>query len=180
MIAQIANWMRPILEFSLIRKIRRNHALEHATIHMLSRKFKDLPLIAAHSNNSGFVVLGDVPTHALESAVREAMARLQAGESEWAIHPNCGTNLATAGGLATISGWVGLGGGKKLTIDRLSWTLTLMILAIIISQPLGMRLQQHITTKADVGDLELLDIKRREFRLGHHKWVTHTVITRRG
>ncbi len=180
MIAKIAQWMRPVLEFPLIRKVRRNHALEHATIHMLSRKQKDLLPIAAHSNNNGFIVFGDVPTEALESAVKEAITRLQAGESQWAIHPNCGTNLATAGGLTTFSGWIGLGRGKKLTLDRISWTMTLMILSIMLAQPLGMRLQEHITTKSDVGDLELLSIKRREFGFGGRKLVTHAVITRRG
>jgi len=179
MIAKIAEFMRPILEFPLIRKVRRNHALEHATIHMLGRKVKDMP-VAAHSNNSGFVVIGDVPTDALESAVNEAIKRLKAGESEWAVHPNCGTNLATAGGLTTFSGWIGLGRGKKLTLDRISWTMTLMLISIILSQPLGMRLQEHITTKADVGDLELLSVKRREFSFGNRKLVTHAVITRKG
>lgn len=179
MLAKIAEALHPILEFPLIRKVRRNHALEHATIHMLSRKIKDTP-VAAHSNNNGFIVIGDVPTDALEASVKEAIARLAAGESEWAIHPNCGTNLATAGALTTFSGWVGLGRGKKITLDRLSWTMTLMLVSIIASQPLGMRLQEHITTKSDIGDLEFLTIKRREWRFGNRALVTHAVITRRG
>lgn len=181
MIAKIAEMLRPILEFPLIRKVRRNHALEHATIHMLSKRTKDMP-IAAHSNNNGFVVFGDIPTESLETAVREAITRLQAGESQWAVHPNCGTNLATAGGLTTISGWIGFGfnRNKRFSLDRLSWTMTLMLLSLMMAQPLGMRLQAHITTKGDIGDLEFLRIKRHEWHIGGRSIVTHAVMTRRG
>ena len=157
MIAKIAELMRPILEFPLIRKVRRNHALEHATFHMLSRKQKDMP-IAAHSNNNGFIVIGNVPTDVLESAVKEAITRLQNGESQWALHPNCGTNLATAGGLTTFSGWLGFGRRKKLTLDRISWTMTLMLVSMLVAPSLGTRIQEHITTKGDIGDLEFLQL----------------------
>ena len=47
------------------------------------------------------MLLGDVPTEQVESAVREALQRLKAGERGLAVHPNCGTNLATTGLLAT-------------------------------------------------------------------------------
>jgi len=179
MIAKISELMRPILEFPLIRKVRRNHALEHATFHMLSRKQKDMP-IAAHSNNNGFIVIGNVPTDVLESAVKEAITRLQNGESQWALHPNCGTNLATAGGLTTFSGWLGFGRRKKLTLDRISWTMTLMLVSMLVAPSLGTRIQEHITTKGDIGDLEFLQITRRELKLGNRSVVTHAVITRRG
>ena len=84
-----------ILEFPTYLATRRNHALEHATIHMLARKYADKNL-AGHSNPTGFFLFGDMSTEDIRTAVNEAMARLRAGESELAIHPGCGTNFATS------------------------------------------------------------------------------------
>ena len=84
-----------ILEFPTYLATRRNHALEHATIHMLSRKYAEKNL-AGHSNPTGFFLFGDLNIEDIRSAIDEAMRRLRAGESELAIHPGCGTNLATS------------------------------------------------------------------------------------
>src|SRR6266508_5089667 len=84
-----------ILEFPTYLATRRNHALEHATIHMLARKYADKNL-AGHSNPTGFFLFGDMSTEDIRIAVNEAMTRLRAGESELAIHPGCGTNLAAS------------------------------------------------------------------------------------
>src|SRR5260370_39939288 len=73
------------------RRIRQNHALEHATITILSGMVPDLR-VSARSSSSGFIILGDVDLGLLRRALDEALRRLQAGEAELAIHPNCGTN----------------------------------------------------------------------------------------
>jgi hypothetical protein len=182
MIGTIARYLRPVLEFAPIRRTRRNHALEHATVHMLAARRKGLR-IAGRSSNGGYVLIGNIPLEDVQQAAQEALERMQNGEARLAVHPNCGTNLVTAGVLTTLAGWVGLGGkDTKATPDRLSFTSTLMILAIFISQPLGMSLQKHITTKGDPGDLEIVDISRREVKLPWAKnpFVMHTVTTRRG
>ena len=75
------------------RRIRQNHALEHATITILSGMVPDLR-VSARSSSNGFIVFGDVDLGMLRRALDEALRRLQAGEAELAIHPNCGTNLA--------------------------------------------------------------------------------------
>ena len=85
-----------LLNAPTISRIRRNHALEHATLHILAQRFPGKPM-AGHSNPRGFWILGDVPTEEIKSAVESALARLRAGESHLALHPNCGTNIAVAG-----------------------------------------------------------------------------------
>ena len=60
-------------------RIRRNHGLEHATLHVLSKRFSGKNL-AGHSDTRGFWLLGDVPTEEVESAVSEALERLKGGE----------------------------------------------------------------------------------------------------
>ena len=59
-----------ILEFPTYLATRRNHALEHATIHVLARKYADKNL-AGHSNPTGFFLFGDMSTEEIRTAVNE-------------------------------------------------------------------------------------------------------------
>ena len=144
---------------------------------MLSRKNRRLRM-AGRSSDNGFVLMGDVPTEQVQSAVEDALNRLNKGEHNWALHPNCGTNLVTTAILTTSAGMIGLKSGYNV-LDRFTWTMMLMILALLVSQPLGMSLQKHITTKADPGDLELVKVTRREIKFPV-QMVVHRVVTRRG
>src|SRR5450432_4134839 len=96
LVERFANFAQPVLDLPLIRRTRRNHGLEHATIHILSQRVSNLKM-AGRSTDSGFVLLGDAPTEQVEAAVREALRRMSAGEHGLAVHPNCGTNLVTTG-----------------------------------------------------------------------------------
>ena len=60
----------------IISRIRRNHGLEHATIHVLSQKFKNFSA-QGHSNHTGFFlnIYGEVPESAVQDAVVEAHQR---------------------------------------------------------------------------------------------------------
>lgn len=181
MIAQLALFFQPILEWVVIRRVRRNHALEHATIHMLSRSIKGLR-VAGRSSESGFVLFGDVPTAHVEAAAAEALRRMQKGEHQWAIHPNCGTNLVTTGALTTFTALMGFNGSSRSKIDRLPLVMIMMMLAILVSQPLGTSLQQHFTTKGDPGDLEIASVTRGEmtFPFSGQPVTIHRVHTRYG
>lgn len=182
MIEQLAEIAHPILEWSLIRRVRRNHGLEHATIHVLSGRVNGLKM-AGRSSDSGFVLFGDVSTEQVESAVRDALRRMRNGEHNLAIHPNCGTNLVTTGALTTLVALIGLRTTSgKSSFERLPLIMVLMMFAVLFSQPLGMSLQEHFTTKGDPGDLELLRVMRREVGLpfGGGRMVVHNVVTQSG
>src|SRR5436305_12494772 len=88
------------------RRIRQNHALEHATITILSGMIPD-PRISARSSSRGFIIFGDVDVGQLRRALDEALRRLQAGEAQLAIHPNCGTNLVVGISLMTFGTLLG-------------------------------------------------------------------------
>lgn len=181
MIQRMAAFAQPVLEWTLIRRIRRNHGLEHATIHMLSRRVKGLAM-AGRSSVNGFVLLGNAPTEQIEASAQEALNRMQKGEHELAVHPNCGTNLVTTGALTTLVAVAGLRGQRKLNGDRLSVLMSAMMLAVLVSQPLGMSLQRHFTTKGEPGDLEIVKVTRREVKLPFLKspMTVHDVETRAG
>ncbi len=149
-----------ILRHPRISRIRRNHGLEHATIHLLSRKFPGTSL-AGHSDSGGFWLLGDVSTEAVQAAVSEALRRLRAGEHNLAIHPNCGTNFVTTGTIAGLSAGLAMFSAGRRTrdkLERLPLAMTLATLALIFSQPLGYLLQERVTTSGHPGDLEVAEV----------------------
>jgi hypothetical protein len=180
MFERLAEKSRPVLDFPYVRRTRRNHGLEHATVHLLSARFKGKRM-AGRSSDGGFIIIGDLPTEAVEEAAREALDRMRRGEHNLAVHPNCGTNLVTTGALTTLTSVIGLSGGdKRIDLNRISWTMTMMLFALIASQPLGMKLQKHFTTEGDPGDLEIVSVTRRRSRWPLGGMTVHFVSTRKG
>lgn len=176
----IAGLLRPVLNSPYILRVRRNHGLEHATIHMLNRQRYTL---SGRSGGAGFVIYGDVPTDKLQAAVEEALNRFSKGQKQWAVHPNCGTNLVTTGFLATAVGAIGFTNiSKKSAWDRFPLVMLAIMGVVLYSTPIGMSLQKHITTTGDMGATELISVTRQEarFPLTGAKTVVHHVITRGG
>src|SRR2546421_2296772 len=131
-------------QFLLGAAVKQNHALEHATIVLLSKKYPDVRF-AGVSFAAGFFVFGDVPSEAILPAAQEALTLLRTTTPELAIHERCGTNLAVAGMLTGLS---------AMTVARMRrpfGTANNVILAstaaLILARPLGLSVQRHITTK---------------------------------
>jgi hypothetical protein len=148
-----------LLDAPLISETRRNHALEHATLNLLSGRFPDRPL-AGHSNPTGFFLIGEVPTEYVRDAVTEALVRLQNGESYLAIHQGCGTNYIASGILAGVFAFLGMSGTRnnRERLERLPLVILLSSLAFMIGQPLGPALQNGITTQPEPGDLSIVEV----------------------
>ncbi|MGB3614971.1 MAG: DUF6391 domain-containing protein, partial [Elainellaceae cyanobacterium] len=98
--------------------LRQVHALEHATIWILSGARPPLTLTATAyrgysltrsddgrfgglSTPQGFYLTGDITLQALRRASMLALKRLNAGEWDLAIHPRCGTNASVTMALVT-------------------------------------------------------------------------------
>src|ERR671915_1276391 len=106
--------------------LRRNHALEHATIVVMmerapGRKFNGF------STDEGFFVQGVRSTQEVDSAAREALRRMRGGEKGLAIHRNCGTTIVAANLLAAVFFLGSLGLGLYM-----NWPLYLLILGSVI------------------------------------------------
>lgn len=160
-----------MLNLPLILETRRNHALEHATIHLLAHKHPGKRM-AGHSNPTGFFLLGDLTTQQIWESATEAHARLNAGESGLAIHPGCGTNMATTALLSAGLAWLPLRGTQSTLwrILLIPFALTLALVGFSVSKPLGPWLQKHVTTEADLGHLQIVDIV--PVRKGVHRVIT--------
>lgn len=140
------------------RRIRQNHALEHATITILSGMVPDLR-VSARSSSSGFIIFGDVDLGKLRLALDEALRRLQAGEAELAIHPNCGTNLAVGVSLITIGTMLGMASSHTRT--RLASAAASSVAGLMAARPLGEVVQKYVTTLPDLEGVRVTDIARR-------------------
>ena len=140
-------------------RIRKNHALEHATVHILSQQYPHKSLIG-RSDNKGFYIYGDISAETLHRVANEALDRLRNGETQLAIHPNCGTNLVTSASLAGFASFLTLFGSKdddwRKRLERLPTAIMLSLISLIIAQPLGNHLQKNTTTNANPGSLEIL------------------------
>lgn len=142
----------------LIGSVRRNHALEHATIAvLLGRLGRDVRMVGRATRN-GFWVYGDVPQEELAASCQEALARLQRGESHLAVSPMCGTNLAVGGMLAGLASTLALG-RSDARLQRLPNVLMVSTLAMLLAQPLGRLVQKHITTSPDLAGTEIVGIR---------------------
>ncbi len=147
-----------ILDLPYILETRRNHALEHATLHMLARTHKGR--MAGHSNPTGFFLFGDLSTQDIWAAASEALERLRGGESGLAIHAGCGTNLATTILLSGTLAWSVMRGAKSTLMKVLLAPIAavLALAGVLFSRPLGTLLQERVTTEAWMGRMQIVDI----------------------
>jgi predicted phage tail protein len=142
------------------RRIRQNHALEHATITILSDRIPELR-VSARSNSDGFTIFGDVDLGELRIALDEALSRLLAGEAELAIHPNCGTNLAVGVTMVTIGTMLGM--ASTHTRTRVATAAASSVAGWAAARPLGEYVQRHFTTLPDLRGVRVTEIARRKF-----------------
>jgi hypothetical protein len=142
-----------------IGDVRRNHALEHATVSLLlARLGPDLRLIG-RATVDGFYIYGDVPSDLLAQCAQEGLARLKRGEEFWAVTHLCGTNIATAGALAALSTMAVIGTAQRR--DKVANAIVASIVAVTVAQPLGRLIQRHITTSPDLAGTEIVAVESR-------------------
>jgi hypothetical protein len=136
--------------------LRRNHALEHATIVVMMEREPGRKL-NGFSTDDGFFVQGVRSISEVESAAREAMRRLQNGEKRLAIHRNCGTTIVAANLLAAIFFLVAIGLSFLYLAGGYLYLMILgsVVLAFALRIPLSLLLQRFVTTDADLTNAEV-------------------------
>ena len=159
-----------ILDLPYILETRRNHALEHATLHMLARTHK--VSMAGHSNPTGFFLFGELPTEEVRAGLNEAYSRLRSGESGLAVHPGCGTNLVATAFLPATMAWMPISGvrSNRWRLLLLPVALAFGVFGFFLSRPLGTWLQRNITTEANLGNMQVIDVTL--VRKGVHRIIT--------
>jgi hypothetical protein len=152
--------------------LRQVHALEHATVWLLSdldrtnnkqvnsnSNLRDNETLGGLSTDRGFYLYGEIHLAHLQKAVRLALNRLKQGEWDLAIHPRCGTNMSvtmllTAGTILTTY--------FLLPREPLGQILGLGLAATTatcIAPELGMSVQKYLTTAIPF-NLKIRDVAR--------------------
>lgn len=156
----------------LLSRIRRNHGLEHATIHILSEGHKRFSA-QGNSDHRGFHlnIYGDVSEEEVSAAVAEAHRRLNAGERQLAVHPNCGTVLVTTAALATLAAqtvlfvenWREPKGGRLRPgsfLNAMPSAIVAVVVAMLVGRPVGIQLQERYTVDGDLRDLQVASVRQ--------------------
>ncbi len=139
--------------------VRQVHALEHATVWILSEMSgytasrpgelpnnQDNENIGGMSTERGFYLYGQVNPLHLQRAVRQGLQRFTDGEWKLAVHPRCGTNLSVTMLLTT-----GLALGAHFLLPRgpIEQLLGFMVATTAATQlapDLGLSAQKYLTT----------------------------------
>ena len=159
----------------LFDRIRQNHALEHATMHILGELPRPLRLMG-RSDWNGFMLYGEVDTQDVLRAALEAVTRLRGGERRLAVHPNCGTNLAVGGVLASTAAYttaISINGSR---LGRVAVVVMAMMGAFAVARPLGLAVQQYITTTCMLDGVRIRVVRRE----AKGKLVVHRVAVEHG
>lgn len=165
-----------LLETPYVADIRRNHGLEHATIHVLTERFRHLRF-AGRATENGFFVVGNTSTEDVLSAALEALARFNKGETYWAVHPGCGTNVVTTGVLAGLGSFLMLAATPKRAPwwDKLPSAVLGAMAGALGGAYAGPWMQANVTTSADMRGLSVSKITRQQ----NGRLTTHFVHTQR-
>lgn len=150
--------------------LRQVHALEHATVWVLSENgSSNLPnrqkafaqpdneTLGGLSTEKGFYLYGDINRLALQRAVHQALLRCQGGEWQLAVHPRCGTNVSVNVMLTAafaLSAHLLLPRGP---IEQLVGMGIAATTAAQISPNMGLSVQKYLTTAIPF-NLELVKI----------------------
>jgi uncharacterized protein DUF6391 len=136
------------------RVLRRNHALEHATIAVMMER-EPGSKFNGFSTDEGFFVQGVRSKEEVDSAAREALRRLRGGEKKLAVHRNCGTTIVAANLLAAVFFLVALGVGLYLGWDVYLLILGGIVLSLLLRVPLSLLLQRFVTTDVELSNAEV-------------------------
>jgi Domain of unknown function (DUF6391) len=165
--------------------VRQVHALEHATVWVLSELGRS-PLASSSaqspsaqspsarlteqlggmSTERGFYLYGAVDPVTVEWAVHRALQRLVAGEWDLAVHPRCGTNLSV--GILLTAG-LAIGVNWLLPKDPLGQLLGLGLAATAaagLAPDFGSLAQRYLTTAIPF-NLAVQGVTASRDRLGH-------------
>jgi hypothetical protein len=151
----------------VINSIRRNHALEHATITLMLSRTGPMRVVGRAATD-GFYVWANIGKERLEEFAHEALGRLQKGEANLAVSPLCGTNIAVAGVLAGSAAYLAIG-DRRGGFDGVTRAITAAMFAMLAAQPVGRLIQKHYTTSPDLDGVRIVSVDRVVGRVGLHK-----------
>jgi hypothetical protein len=163
------------MNLTWLDRIRRNHALEHATLNLLGRQYPGAQAMGM-SGPRGFTIYTSLTAEEIVPAVMEALKRLKAGEAALRVHRHCGTNMVVTATLTTLATLLGIQSTKpslRKHIGRLPHLILLNVLALFVAPPLAEWVQGTLTTDPDLASVEVASVFTDYFR-GMQRIRVHT------
>ena len=147
-----------IYQIAINKKLRKNHALEHATINLLEGKFGKGLFFSGLARENGFFIRGNGSPWEIEEAANEGLIRLQQGEKDLAIHSRCGTTILAVNLIVALFFLLFLFGFRVFSILNVFLAI---ILANLVGPYLGLLFQRYLTTSPQVGDVVIRGVESR-------------------
>jgi len=153
---------------SLFNRVRRNHALEHATINVLTQHYPHAQVMGL-SDFGGFTLHTSLRAEKVVPVIDQALARLQAGEYNLRIHPNCGTNLVVTAIMTSLATVLGMGAttDPRKRLERFPQAVLLNVIALLFARPVAAWVQANISTDADVSQMHIATVTTGKHRHGY-------------
>jgi hypothetical protein len=129
--------------------VRRNHALQHATINVIEERFGSSGL-EGRTLKHGFTLDGAASADEVLTAAQEGLSRLKAGEHRLAMRRRCGSTLAPAGFLCAMVFLGVLLAAHQLSLLNI---VIAVLLANALSPVVSNLLQRFFSSVADVSGL---------------------------
>jgi uncharacterized protein YqhQ len=145
------------------KNIRRNHAIEHATINVLEQLAGHNLNISGLSREDGFYISGIQNPEMVEDAAIKSLRLLKQGNCHLAIHKRCGTDMAIANFVSALIFLILLFTTGMFSILNI---VIALLLSNLISPYLGGYVQKYFTTSCDVANMEIVGL---EFELGRQE-----------
>ncbi|MDI6601395.1 MAG: DUF6391 domain-containing protein [Thermoanaerobacteraceae bacterium] len=146
---------KEIFRVAVNKRVRQNHALEHATINVIEEKYGTLFNLSGYALEDGFIIRGNAPTDMVYEAAAIGQRRLKRGERYLAIHKRCGTSLAITNLIASVLFLILL---LKYGYFNLLNIVIAILAASMIGPFFGKYVQLYLTTAQDVENMEIINI----------------------
>jgi hypothetical protein len=126
--------------------VRRNHAIEHATVNVLAERYGQ-QLVDGCATTEGFRIRAAIDPALLLDAAREGLLRLQRGDRALAIHGRCTTALLLSYAVVSTSLISLLATTHAVSPQNLALVLVLTVAA---TPKISRLVQRFLTTSMDV------------------------------
>jgi hypothetical protein len=147
---------RQFLRLLLSRRMRRNHAMEHATINVLRQRFRRSGIVGMPAE-AGFHLRGRAGEDEVITSVQEALRRLKRGERQLAWSRRCPTSLIGTQILLTVVFLiVVLSFWREFTAPPL---LIALLGGALLGPPVSPFIQRWLLIDPNPGDLEFRDLE---------------------
>ena len=146
------------MKIPIIDNVRRNHAIEHATVTLLLERGSRAPM-GGYSISTGFVIWSRAPLDEVANASYDALDLLKAGNSDLAISPFCGTNIVTYALVGALAAKI-FAGRRNTFWSVLRGSVAALVAASFLGRPLGRLFQRHCTTLPYVESVQILEIRQ--------------------